>query len=156
MVGRTGSVAAKEVKVLKGFRNFLMRGDIVVVAVGLAVALAFSALIAGFTADIPITENLLSSITVSSQNQTGWARTIPYPTTSPWGQSPFVVDPDVRAKLTALTRELGITDFMLLQSAVAVALAKSGEGLDIPLGTVKTNVLRGREKLKKTLAAWAG
>ena len=28
--------------------------------------------------------------------------------------------------------------------------------LEIPLGTVKTNVLRGREKLKKTLAAWAG
>jgi len=27
--------------------------------------------------------------------------------------------------------------------------------LDIPLGTVKTNVLRGREKLKKILAAWA-
>ena len=26
--------------------------------------------------------------------------------------------------------------------------------LDIPLGTVKTNVLRGREKLKKALAAW--
>ncbi|MEP6810740.1 MAG: sigma factor-like helix-turn-helix DNA-binding protein [Chthoniobacterales bacterium] len=26
--------------------------------------------------------------------------------------------------------------------------------LDIPLGTVKTNVLRGREKLKKTLADW--
>ncbi|HKD55286.1 MAG TPA: TonB-dependent receptor [Steroidobacteraceae bacterium] len=48
----------------------------------------------GFTADIPITDNLLSSITVSSQNQTGWARTIPYPTSSPWGQSPFVVDPD--------------------------------------------------------------
>jgi iron complex outermembrane recepter protein len=48
----------------------------------------------GFTADIPITENLLSSITVSSQNQTGWARTIPYPTSSPYGQSPFVVDPD--------------------------------------------------------------
>ena len=36
----------------KGFRNFLMRGDIVTVAVGLAVALAFSALIAAFTADI--------------------------------------------------------------------------------------------------------
>ena len=48
---------------------------------------------------------------------------------------PFAIDPEVRAKLTALTRELGITDFMLLQSAVAVALAKSGEGLDIPLGT---------------------
>jgi DNA-directed RNA polymerase specialized sigma24 family protein len=26
--------------------------------------------------------------------------------------------------------------------------------LDIPLGTVKTNVLRGRGKLKRTLAAW--
>jgi RNA polymerase sigma factor (sigma-70 family) len=26
--------------------------------------------------------------------------------------------------------------------------------LEIPLGTVKTNVLRGREKLKKLLAAW--
>jgi RNA polymerase sigma factor (sigma-70 family) len=26
--------------------------------------------------------------------------------------------------------------------------------LNIPLGTVKTNVLRGREKLKRTLAAW--
>jgi large conductance mechanosensitive channel len=35
-----------------GFKNFLMRGDIVVVAVGLAVALAFSALIAAFTANI--------------------------------------------------------------------------------------------------------
>ncbi len=30
---------------LTGFKNFLMRGDIVVVAIGLAVALAFSALI---------------------------------------------------------------------------------------------------------------
>jgi len=35
-----------------GFKNFLMRGDIVTVAVGLAVALAFSALIASFTANI--------------------------------------------------------------------------------------------------------
>jgi RNA polymerase sigma-70 factor (ECF subfamily) len=26
--------------------------------------------------------------------------------------------------------------------------------LNIPLGTVKTNVLRGREKLKRALAAW--
>ncbi|MBV9727420.1 MAG: TonB-dependent receptor plug domain-containing protein, partial [Gammaproteobacteria bacterium] len=49
---------------------------------------------AGFTADIPITDNVLSSITVSSQNQTGWARTIPYPTSSPYGMSPFVVDPN--------------------------------------------------------------
>jgi large conductance mechanosensitive channel len=38
--------------VFTGFKNFLMRGDIVTVAVGLAVALAFSALIASFTANI--------------------------------------------------------------------------------------------------------
>ncbi|MFF9347025.1 MscL family protein [Streptomyces sp. NPDC014734] len=34
---------------LKGFKNFLMRGDIIVVAVGLIVALAFSTLIKAFT-----------------------------------------------------------------------------------------------------------
>lgn len=34
---------------LRGFRNFLMRGDVVVVAVGLIVALAFSGLISAFT-----------------------------------------------------------------------------------------------------------
>ena len=37
---------------ITGFKNFFMRGDIVTVAVGLAVALAFSALIAAFTANI--------------------------------------------------------------------------------------------------------
>ncbi|WP_068176505.1 non-ribosomal peptide synthetase [Mycobacterium sp. UM_CSW] len=40
-----------------------------------------------------------------------------------------------RAKLTALTRELGITEFMLLQAAVAVVLHKAGGGPDVPLGT---------------------
>ncbi|MGW2934349.1 large conductance mechanosensitive channel protein MscL [Streptomyces sp. NPDC001156] len=34
---------------LKGFKNFLMRGDVIVVAVGLIVALAFSTLIKAFT-----------------------------------------------------------------------------------------------------------
>jgi large conductance mechanosensitive channel len=34
---------------MKGFRNFLLRGDIIVVAVGLIVALAFSTLISAFT-----------------------------------------------------------------------------------------------------------
>ena len=37
---------------LKGFRNFLMRGDVVVVAVGLVVALAFSNLVKAFTDNI--------------------------------------------------------------------------------------------------------
>jgi large conductance mechanosensitive channel len=34
---------------LKGFKNFLMRGDVIVVAIGLMVALAFSTLIKAFT-----------------------------------------------------------------------------------------------------------
>jgi large conductance mechanosensitive channel len=34
---------------IKGFKNFLMRGDVIVVAVGLVVALAFSGLIKAFT-----------------------------------------------------------------------------------------------------------
>jgi large conductance mechanosensitive channel len=37
---------------LKGFRNFLLRNDVVVVAVGLAIALAFSTLIRSFTTDL--------------------------------------------------------------------------------------------------------
>jgi large conductance mechanosensitive channel len=37
---------------MRGFRNFLMRGDVIVVAVGLVVALAFSSLITAFTTDI--------------------------------------------------------------------------------------------------------
>ena len=37
---------------LKGFKNFLMRGDVIVIAVGLVVALAFSTLIKAFTDSI--------------------------------------------------------------------------------------------------------
>jgi large conductance mechanosensitive channel len=37
---------------MRGFKNFLMRRDVIVVAVGLVVALAFSALITSFTANI--------------------------------------------------------------------------------------------------------
>jgi large conductance mechanosensitive channel len=37
---------------LKGFKNFLMQGDIIVVAVGLVIALAFSTLIKAFTDNI--------------------------------------------------------------------------------------------------------
>lgn len=37
---------------IKGFKNFLMRGDVIVAAVGLAIALAFSTLIKSFTDDI--------------------------------------------------------------------------------------------------------
>ena len=37
---------------LKGFKNFLMRGDVIVVAVGLVVALAFSQLVSAFSTDL--------------------------------------------------------------------------------------------------------
>ncbi len=37
---------------LRGFRNFLMQGDLIVIAVGLVVALAFSTLIKAFTDNI--------------------------------------------------------------------------------------------------------
>ena len=37
---------------MKGFKNFLMRGDVVVVAIGLVIALAFSTLVAAFTTDV--------------------------------------------------------------------------------------------------------
>jgi large conductance mechanosensitive channel len=37
---------------LKGFRNFLMQGDLIVIAVGLVIALAFSTLILAFTSNV--------------------------------------------------------------------------------------------------------
>ncbi|BBY25552.1 hypothetical protein MSTO_57570 [Mycobacterium stomatepiae] len=47
----------------------------------------------------------------------------------------FRIDSATRGKLAELCRELGITEFMLLQTAVAVVLHKAGGGTDIPLGT---------------------
>ncbi|HEX3838299.1 MAG TPA: TonB-dependent receptor [Steroidobacteraceae bacterium] len=48
----------------------------------------------GFTADIPlIKDTLLSSLTVSTQDRDGYQRVIPYPSSSPQGEAPFVVDP---------------------------------------------------------------
>ncbi|WP_441957360.1 amino acid adenylation domain-containing protein [Mycolicibacterium houstonense] len=47
----------------------------------------------------------------------------------------FTIDPAVRSKLVELCRELGVTEFMVLQAAVAIALHKAGQGADIALGT---------------------
>jgi large conductance mechanosensitive channel len=47
---------------LKGFRNFLMRGDVIVVAVGLVVALAFSNLVKAFT------DNIINPLIASAQS----------------------------------------------------------------------------------------
>jgi large conductance mechanosensitive channel len=38
--------------IVRGFKNFLLRGDVIVVAVGLIVALAFSTLISAFTTSV--------------------------------------------------------------------------------------------------------
>ncbi len=47
-----------------------------------------------FTADLPIVSHtLLSSITVSSQQQGGYQQVIPYPTNSVYGENPYAVDP---------------------------------------------------------------
>ena len=47
----------------------------------------------GFSADIPlIKDTLLSSITVSSQDRNGYVNTIPYPSNTPMGSEPYVVD----------------------------------------------------------------
>jgi large conductance mechanosensitive channel len=37
---------------MRGFRNFLMRGDVIIIAVGLVIALAFSMLVTAFTTNI--------------------------------------------------------------------------------------------------------
>ncbi len=47
----------------------------------------------------------------------------------------FGIDTHTRAKLGELCRELGVTEFMVLQAAVAVVLHKAGGGVDIPVGT---------------------
>ena len=47
----------------------------------------------------------------------------------------FRIDSSTRAKLAERCRELGVTEFMALQAAVAVVLHKAGSGVDIPLGT---------------------
>lgn len=47
----------------------------------------------------------------------------------------FSINSHTRSRLAALCRELGVTEFMVLQAAVAVVLHKAGGGVDIPLGT---------------------
>jgi large conductance mechanosensitive channel len=44
--------AQRPAGLVRGFKNFLMQGDIVIVAVGLVIALAFSTLIGAFTTNI--------------------------------------------------------------------------------------------------------
>jgi iron complex outermembrane receptor protein len=47
----------------------------------------------GFSADIPIIPGvLLSTISVSSQEQTGWMKVVPYPASTPYAQAPLTID----------------------------------------------------------------
>src|SRR5512146_2729626 len=46
------SRSERPVGLLQGFKNFLMQGDIIIIAVGLVIALAFSTLIKAFTDNI--------------------------------------------------------------------------------------------------------
>lgn len=71
-------------------------------------------------------------------------------------QDPQIVDPGLKHDL------MHALDLLPLHERSAIVLCcqnglshdEAARVLDIPLGTVKTNVLRGREKLKRTLAAW--
>ena len=54
---------------MRGFKNFLMRGDVIVIAVGLVIALAFSALITSFTTNI--INPIIASFTPGTTNGLG-------------------------------------------------------------------------------------
>jgi large conductance mechanosensitive channel len=54
---------------MRGFRNFLMRGDVIVIAVGLVIALAFSMLITAFTTYI--INPIIASFTPGTTNGLG-------------------------------------------------------------------------------------
>ena len=47
----------------------------------------------GFTADMPISSSLLTSITMSSQVRDGYQRVVPYPAGTPEAAIPYIVDP---------------------------------------------------------------
>ena len=59
---------------LKGFKNFLMQGNLVIIAIGLVIALAFSALVTAFTTSI-ITP-LINALAGSSPSNQGLGWTI--------------------------------------------------------------------------------
>jgi RNA polymerase sigma factor (sigma-70 family) len=68
-----------------------------------------------------------------------------------------VADPGLRHDLMHALRLLPLNErsAVLLCCQKGLSHDEAARVLDIPLGTVKTNVLRGREKLKRMLADWA-
>ena len=71
-------------------------------------------------------------------------------------EDPQTVDPALKHDLMHALQLLPLHErsAILLCCQNGLSHDEAARVLDIPLGTVKTNVLRGREKLKKTLAAW--
>ncbi|PYJ28381.1 MAG: hypothetical protein DME90_08000 [Verrucomicrobia bacterium] len=69
---------------------------------------------------------------------------------------PQTVDPGLRHDLMHALNLLPLHERTAIVLCCQNGLShdEAARVLDIPLGTVKTNVLRGREKLKRTLAAW--
>ena len=69
---------------------------------------------------------------------------------------PHTVDPALKHDLMHALQLLPLHErsAILLCCQNGLSHDEAARVLDIPLGTVKTNVLRGREKLKKTLAEW--
>ncbi|MGA2293878.1 MAG: MscL family protein [Acidimicrobiales bacterium] len=55
---------------LKGFKSFLLQGELIVIAVGLVVALAFSTLISAFTTNV--VTPLVNSFEGSNSQGLGW------------------------------------------------------------------------------------
>ena len=72
-------------------------------------------------------------------------------------QDPQTVDPALKHDLAQALRLLPLHErtAVVLCCQNGLSHDEASRVLEIPLGTVKTNVLRGREKLKKTLAVWA-
>ena len=71
-------------------------------------------------------------------------------------QDTQVADPGLRHDLMHALNLLPLNErsAVLLCCQNGLSHDEAARVLDIPLGTVKTNVLRGREKLKRSLAAW--
>ena len=69
---------------------------------------------------------------------------------------PQLVDPGLRHDLMNALSQLPSSErtAVVLCCQNGLSHDEAAQVLDIPLGTVKTNVLRGREKLKKILRAW--
>jgi len=89
----------------------------------------------GFSADIPIVPGtLLSTISVSSQEQTGWMKVVPYPSDTPYGQAPFTVTP--------------MSDFA--QSGQGTSDTYDGNGLQVIRGKL---LFKATDKLNITLGA---